>query len=760
MKNRAIVWSKMLCFMMCLFALSLLMCRNNVYAASNPDLDDKAIASSIRNCTTSFKNGININDFISSTDSENAVRFVKKEGKGGGLNGSLPNNFNSGNCAQFLDAVMNKVGKSAKIDNAETAGTFLTDIGYKNNNNNSEGECVYFNYYINQNDSPNNATYSPTMALCAASIKDGIINVDKLEVVGDALTAKGGNADAVEFEVKKGSVTLDCATGNFTSKGDCGTHEFKKGETNWRDYVKAIQDDLLVNNQYKMRPLLGYTYYLDTANPTNYVSYGETKAVYDLEDDNVVKQKAVSYFLGKNYSDADLKFSKVEKFVVYQNYLKDFFGADVQCDWNETQITANTANGYKLINFYDGNSVRSCYAKGTRNESKSANGIDNNGSFGVDNCDFACVATWLADNKVDADALKNYNLNKTVGVSKATSEEADEEDICLNSKGAESLGWIVCPLLQWMSGAANDTYNDYVAPSLQIQPSLFTGEGDNVRTAWENFRDIANVIFIILFLFVIFSQLTGIGIDNYGIKKILPKLIVAAIMINLSYILCILLVDLSNILGSGLKGIFDSLGSQLNPVIDVSSDGGQLTTTPDLSGGLASVGVLAALGVMVGSIWANPAILLSLLVSALGVVVAIFFLFLLLAARKAAVIVLVVLSPLAVVAYMLPNTKKLFDRWWKFFEGLLLVYPIAGLFVGGGNYISRLLLGTSTGFFAALTAMMVGIVPLFFIPMVLKSSFAAMGKVGGMLAGMGTGASRAAKHQVRERGGEKSWQYR
>ena len=58
---------------------------------------------------------------------------------------------------------------------------------------------------------------------------------------------------------------------------------------------------------------------------------------------------------------------------------------------------------------------------------------------------------------------------------------------------------------------------------------------------WNTFRDIANVIFVILLMVVIFSQLTGVGIDNYGIKKILPKLIIAAILINLSYLICLIL---------------------------------------------------------------------------------------------------------------------------------------------------------------------------------------------------------------------------
>ena len=71
-------------------------------------------------------------------------------------------------------------------------------------------------------------------------------------------------------------------------------------------------------------------------------------------------------------------------------------------------------------------------------------------------------------------------------------------------------------------------------------------------------------LFIILLLVVIFSQITGVGIDNYGIKKILPKLIIAAILINLSYWICVAFVDLSNILGNSFQAMFNGLGANIS----------------------------------------------------------------------------------------------------------------------------------------------------------------------------------------------------
>lgn len=314
------------------------------------------------------------------------------------------------------------------------------------------------------------------------------------------------------------------------------------------------------------------------------------------------------------------------------------------------------------------------------------------------------------------------------------------EPTCMNTAGT-SLGWILCPVLETFGNATEWAYDELVEPALKIEPQLFTGKGDSTRDAWRTFRDIANIFFIILFLAVIFSQLTGVGIDNYGIKKILPKLIVAAILINLSYIICVICIDTSNILGNGLRNIFVDLGSQLkdipNSVKGVSLGdvaGGTMTAITVL---IALIGGVAAAITAAGGV---VAFLVSLLVIALSAVIALFFLFLLLSAREAAIVILTVLSPLAFACYILPNTQNIFKKWYQLGWRLLMVYPIAGLLIGGGDYVSKLLLktgGSDQGFFFAFTAVIVGIVPIFFIPTVLKQAFALMGGLGAKISGFG-----------------------
>ncbi len=348
-------------------------------------------------------------------------------------------------------------------------------------------------------------------------------------------------------------------------------------------------------------------------------------------------------------------------------------------------------------------------------------------------------------------------------------EGAKSESNCMNSGAGESLGWVICPILSVLSGAADTIYDDFVDPALRVNPQLFTYSDDEggsaTRQGWEIFRGFANAIFILLLIVVIFSQLTGIGIDNYGIKKILPKIIVAAILINLSYWICLLFVDLSDVIGNAMQRLLNGMAD----AIEMPNNIGGISLGGVTFGLVTGAGIL---GVLAGGIWSSGlmagggmGILVMLVTSAISIVVALLFLFLLLAAREAAIVVLTMIAPVAIVCYMLPNTKNYFDRWLKLGGGLLLVYPICGLLVGGGNFVSKVLLAAGAGeegFFSAFVAMIVGIVPIFFIPMVLRNSFQAAGNLGARITNMGqrlgNRASGAVGNAMRGSEGYKNYQ--
>ncbi len=355
---------------------------------------------------------------------------------------------------------------------------------------------------------------------------------------------------------------------------------------------------------------------------------------------------------------------------------------------------------------------------------------------------------------INEDYTNDEEINSVSASEDTTSTNTDSDVDCTSSGAAKSLGWILCPIIDFLSDGMEGLYSDYVAPALQVNPKLFAGfsngsnttSGNPTKEAWEIFRNIANVFFIIFLLVIIFSQLTGVGIDNYGIKKSLPNLIVAALFVNLSYWICVMLVDVSNILGNSLQAMFNGWAAQVKLDPDLTIGG--IGIGEGVFGVVTFVGLLALL---VSAVWqtgggTTPGVAVLILTVVIAVVVAVLFLFLLLATREVAVVILTMLSPLAFICYMLPNTKKIFSRWTEIMKGLLLVYPICGAMIGGGNFVSKILLATGAGsssLFSAFAAIAVGAIPIFFVPTVLKQAFSAMGNLGAKISGLGkTAGSR------------------
>ena len=310
-----------------------------------------------------------------------------------------------------------------------------------------------------------------------------------------------------------------------------------------------------------------------------------------------------------------------------------------------------------------------------------------------------------------------------------------------NSCGISGMGWLICPLMTFMGGIADASYS-VISQFLNINPAIF-GEGSDAvgaKQAWSFFRDIANVIFVLLFLWVIFSQVSSIGISNYGIKKILPKLIVGAILVNLSFYICQLAVDLSNILGFTLKEALEGA---------VSGVGGSSSNSEILSGlGAAVAGILVLTGtVLFAALAVSIPTLLSLMLVLLVVLV-------ILIVRQAAIILLISIAPLAFAAWLLPNTESLFKKWVSMFRGLLMVFPIISLLYGAGKLAGAILMTTATSDpndtaitmqFAGLAA---SILPLGATPFVLKSSLNSLGSIGAKIGGLSSVATGSLKNSV------------
>ncbi len=317
------------------------------------------------------------------------------------------------------------------------------------------------------------------------------------------------------------------------------------------------------------------------------------------------------------------------------------------------------------------------------------------------------------------------------------SEEEDgakgEMSACFQNAGA--LGWMICPLMYTLRDAVQGIFNEFVEPLIRVDKSIVTNLAQNndssaMYKAWSLFRNMANIIFVIALLFVIFSQVTGFGIDNYGIKRLLPKLIVTAIIVNFSYFICGIVVDLSNLIGNSVRDIFENASRDPTFTAGKGSDGlGALGVATGVATGVAAAVTSVVALVTAGSALSAAATsggLLALILPVLGLAasafMAGFFALLMLGARQAIIIIMIVTSPIAFVLYALPNTNALFKKWVSLFRGLLLLYPIYCFMVGGGFMAAKLIVKDSTGVFIQLIAGFISIAPYFAVPSMTRNA--------------------------------------
>ena len=334
-------------------------------------------------------------------------------------------------------------------------------------------------------------------------------------------------------------------------------------------------------------------------------------------------------------------------------------------------------------------------------------------------------------------------------------------------QNAGPLGWILCPIIDGLRTFIIEKYHEWVEPALQMNATLFTAGDSPVNgtyTAWKIFRDIGNLIFVLFFIFVIFSQISGLGIDNYGIKKSLPKLFVAAVLINLSFLICQISVDLSNIMGSQIGRFLHTTTLRLSRPGDLyiedttvrKYDEGSWGDTDTWGksfkegwlGNSALIITVAAIGI--GTVLSKGiAIIIPVLMTLVGVAISVIGLIIILGIRQAAAVLLVVASPLAFVCYMLPNTKSVFDKWFEAFKGLLVAYPVCSMVVYGSDMAATILMNAANGnTWIIIAAAVISIFPIFAIPKVIKQS---VGAISGGIAALSTRASRRAKGKAGER---------
>ena len=311
-----------------------------------------------------------------------------------------------------------------------------------------------------------------------------------------------------------------------------------------------------------------------------------------------------------------------------------------------------------------------------------------------------------------------------------TAAEEEEGGEPKNSCGIDGgLGWLICPVMTFVANI-NDAAYGAISGFLDIKPAILSsGDNSGAKQGWDFFRNIANAIFAVIFLWIIFSQISNVGVSNYGIKKILPRLIIGALLVNLSYYLCQIFVDLSNILGHTLKDALEAGAGGIGTESEAAGWGSAIAATIVGVGGVAA---FAALAIGIPTLAAG--------------FLAIMTVFIILVVRQAGIILLISMSPIAFAAWLLPNTEDLFKKWMKMFRGLLLVFPIISLLYGAGKLAGAVLASSATvdpnnpDETLQLVALAATTMPLIATPFVLQNSLSSLGSIGAKIGKMSAGA--------------------
>ncbi|MCR4279204.1 MAG: hypothetical protein NUV78_00505 [Candidatus Zambryskibacteria bacterium] len=188
-----------------------------------------------------------------------------------------------------------------------------------------------------------------------------------------------------------------------------------------------------------------------------------------------------------------------------------------------------------------------------------------------------------------------------------------------------------------------------------------------ISEAWKTIRDVANMGFIFILLYAAIMTIIGQGVDN---QKLIVKVIVVAILINFSLFFTSVVIDISNLLtlvfyeamvpGALSKGLTFGLSNAFMEQLNLQS----LYYAKESAGTLNLTNTAIITTGVMGSI---------MLLIAAFVFFAVALLFII---RYVVLIILIILSPIAFVAYILPQMQKYGDQWKDALIGQAFFAPI------------------------------------------------------------------------------------
>ncbi|MCX7779174.1 MAG: hypothetical protein N2259_02970 [Patescibacteria group bacterium] len=213
---------------------------------------------------------------------------------------------------------------------------------------------------------------------------------------------------------------------------------------------------------------------------------------------------------------------------------------------------------------------------------------------------------------------------------------------------ARFLGIFVTWTIDWITGIAQ--YNNFLRTSA-------------VNKGWEILRDLANMFFILMLLVIAFA--TVLKIEKYSYKTLLAPVLLMAVLVNFSKMICGLVIDFAQVIMLSFVNAFKDIASgNLSEIL-----------------GLKTFGDLGEEITVTVNDWNKVwAWILACIMMFVALVVT-FIILALLIMRIIALWIMIVLSPLAFICFVIPGGQKYAKQWQDKFFNQVIVGPVLAFFL-------------------------------------------------------------------------------
>jgi len=200
--------------------------------------------------------------------------------------------------------------------------------------------------------------------------------------------------------------------------------------------------------------------------------------------------------------------------------------------------------------------------------------------------------------------------------------------------------------------------------------------GNSVLDVWKMMRTFVNSIFIIVLAIIALANILGVGGDRYKIKSALPKIILALLLVNFSYKICVVVLDIANVLTQSVLNLStvgaaaSAAGASKKSIADVLFE--TMLSPGTLFRLIKGEGDVGIVDVLIAGYTSINLLMFSLI--PLVAIAMVFFV------RIVVLMILIAVSPLVALAYAVPGmegTTKKFQEKFIFWA----IMPVKTMFV-------------------------------------------------------------------------------